>query len=126
MKALIVGAGIAGLASAQRLQSHGWEVLIVEHARGPRGQGYMLDFFGPGYDAAKAMGVLPRLKEVAYGRRASRVCGSKRPPPRALGLRSVRAHCQRSSAQPLAAGPRDSATRRSERPRRTAVRLQCF
>jgi deazaflavin-dependent oxidoreductase (nitroreductase family) len=66
VKALICGAGIAGLALAQRLQSHGWEVLIVEHARGPRGQGYMLDFFGPGYDAAKAMGVLPRLKQVAY------------------------------------------------------------
>jgi deazaflavin-dependent oxidoreductase (nitroreductase family) len=66
VKALIVGAGIAGLASAQRLQSHGWEVLIVEHARGPRGQGYMLDFFGLGYDAARAMGVLPCLQQVAY------------------------------------------------------------
>jgi deazaflavin-dependent oxidoreductase (nitroreductase family) len=66
VKALICGAGIAGLALAQRLLSHGWEVLIVEHARGPRDQGYMLDFFGPGYHAAKAMGVLPRLKRVAY------------------------------------------------------------
>jgi 2-polyprenyl-6-methoxyphenol hydroxylase-like FAD-dependent oxidoreductase len=66
VKALIVGAGIAGLALAQRLQRHGWEVVIVEHARGPRSQGYMLDFFGPGYDAARAMGVLPRLKQVAY------------------------------------------------------------
>src|ERR1051326_6299178 len=26
----------------------------------------MLDFFGPGYDAANAMGALPRLKQVAY------------------------------------------------------------
>jgi len=26
----------------------------------------MLDFFGPGYDAAGAMGVLPELKRVAY------------------------------------------------------------
>ena len=26
----------------------------------------MLDFIGPGYDAAEAMGVLPRLKRLAY------------------------------------------------------------
>jgi deazaflavin-dependent oxidoreductase (nitroreductase family) len=66
MKALICGAGIAGLALAQRLESYGWEVVIVEHAHGPRSQGYMLDFFGPGYDAARAMGVLPHLQRIAY------------------------------------------------------------
>src|SRR5579884_299916 len=66
MKVLICGAGIAGLALAQRMQRHGWEVSIVEHAPGPRSQGYMLDFFGPGYDAAEAMGVLPRLQRMAY------------------------------------------------------------
>ena len=38
----------------------------MEHAPGPRNQGYMLDFIGSGYDAAEAMGVLPRLKRVAY------------------------------------------------------------
>jgi 2-polyprenyl-6-methoxyphenol hydroxylase-like FAD-dependent oxidoreductase len=26
----------------------------------------MIDFFGPGYDAVEAMGVLPRLRELAY------------------------------------------------------------
>jgi 2-polyprenyl-6-methoxyphenol hydroxylase-like FAD-dependent oxidoreductase len=66
MKMLICGAGIAGLALAQRMQNHGWEVWIVEHAPGPRSQGYMLDFMGSGYDAAEAMGVLPRLERVAY------------------------------------------------------------
>jgi deazaflavin-dependent oxidoreductase (nitroreductase family) len=66
VKVLICGAGIAGLALAQRMQSHGWEVCIVEHATGPRDQGYMLDFIGPGYDTAEAMGVLPRLQQVAY------------------------------------------------------------
>lgn len=66
MKVLICGAGIAGLALAQRMQSHGWDVCIVEHAPRPRGQGYMLDFIGEGYDTAEAMGVLPRLKRVAY------------------------------------------------------------
>ena len=66
MKILICGAGIAGLALAQRMHSHGWDVCIVEHAPGPRDQGYMLDFIGPGYDAAEAMGVLPRLQRLAY------------------------------------------------------------
>ena len=67
MKAVIVGAGIAGLALAQRLGTlGGWEVEVLEKAPGPRPQGYMIDFFGPGYDAAEAMGVLPRLRELGY------------------------------------------------------------
>ncbi|MFI7242773.1 FAD-dependent monooxygenase [Streptomyces qinglanensis] len=66
MKAVICGAGIAGLALAHRLAAHGWQVEIVEHARGPREQGYMIDFFGVGYEAAEEMGLLPRLKELGY------------------------------------------------------------
>ncbi|MDQ2707401.1 MAG: FAD-dependent monooxygenase [Actinomycetota bacterium] len=66
MKVVICGAGIAGLALAQRLDAFGWEVLVLEKAPGPRPQGYMIDFFGPGYDAAEAMGVLPRLAELGY------------------------------------------------------------
>ncbi|WP_153393555.1 FAD-dependent monooxygenase [Ornithinicoccus halotolerans] len=66
MKALICGAGIAGLTLAQRLTSYGWEVTVVERAPGPRQQGYMLDFFGLGYDAAEAMGLLPRLHQLGY------------------------------------------------------------
>ena len=66
MKAVVCGAGIAGLASAQRLATLGWDVVVLEKAAAPRTQGYMLDFFGPGYDAAEAMGVLPRLAELSY------------------------------------------------------------
>ncbi|MFG3351718.1 FAD-dependent oxidoreductase [Streptomyces sp. NPDC048001] len=66
MKAVVCGAGIAGLALAHRLDALGWEVVVVERAPGPRTQGYMVDFFGPGYDAAEAMGLLPRLEELAY------------------------------------------------------------
>lgn len=65
MRALICGAGIAGLALAHRLHHHGWEVHLVEHAPGPRTQGYMIDFFGPGYDAVAAMGLLPDLNRFA-------------------------------------------------------------
>jgi 2-polyprenyl-6-methoxyphenol hydroxylase-like FAD-dependent oxidoreductase len=66
MKAVICGAGIAGLALAQRLCALHWDVVVLERAPGPRGQGYMIDFFGPGYAAAETMGVLPRLRELGY------------------------------------------------------------
>ncbi|MGH3834648.1 MAG: FAD-dependent monooxygenase [Pseudonocardiaceae bacterium] len=66
MKAVICGAGIAGLSLAQRLNTIGWDVVVIEKSPGPRNQGYMIDFWGPGYDAAQAMGVLPRLQELGY------------------------------------------------------------
>lgn len=66
MKAVICGAGIAGLALARQLSTRGWDVVVLEKAPGPRTQGYMIDFFGAGYDAAEAMGVLPRLRELGY------------------------------------------------------------
>ena len=66
MKVLISGAGIAGLALAHRLGTLGHEVVVLEQAAAPRTSGYMIDFFGPGYDAAERMGVLPRLLELGY------------------------------------------------------------
>lgn len=67
MRAVICGAGIAGLALAGRLHNVlGWEVLVLEKAPRPRTEGYMIDFFGPGYDATEAMGVLPWLQELSY------------------------------------------------------------
>nr|MDT0659328.1 FAD-dependent monooxygenase [Micromonospora sp. DSM 115978] len=66
MRAIICGAGIAGLTLAQRLDRHGWEVVVLEWAPGPRDTGYMIDFFGPGYDAAEELGLLPRLHELGY------------------------------------------------------------
>ncbi|MBB5802466.1 2-polyprenyl-6-methoxyphenol hydroxylase-like FAD-dependent oxidoreductase [Saccharothrix ecbatanensis] len=66
MKVVISGAGIAGLALAHRLGTLGHKVVVVERATGPRTTGYMIDFFGPGYDAAERMGVLPRLVESGY------------------------------------------------------------
>ena len=65
MRAIVSGAGIAGLASALALLRQGWEVLVVERAPGLRAGGYMIDFFGPGYDAAERLGVLDALKVAA-------------------------------------------------------------
>ena len=73
MKVVINGAGIAGLTLAQRLSVAGAEVVLLEKAPRPRTSGYLIDFFGPGYDAAEAMGLLPsilqrgyRIDEIAY------------------------------------------------------------
>ncbi|HEU0090180.1 MAG TPA: hypothetical protein VFQ77_21415 [Pseudonocardiaceae bacterium] len=61
-----MGAGIAGLAPARLLGEAGWHLVVVERSDELREQGYMLDLFGPGFDAAEAMGLLPRLRELAY------------------------------------------------------------
>ncbi|MDG4791123.1 FAD-dependent monooxygenase [Micromonospora sp. WMMD1102] len=66
MRAIIVGAGIAGQAAALRLRQAGWETLIVERAPGRRGGGYGVTFGGIGYDAAERMGILPALKDRAF------------------------------------------------------------
>ncbi len=66
MRVAVCGAGIAGLAVARRLATSGHEVVVLEKAQGPRTQGYMIDFFGPGYDAVERMGLLPRVLDVGY------------------------------------------------------------
>jgi 2-polyprenyl-6-methoxyphenol hydroxylase-like FAD-dependent oxidoreductase len=66
VKVAICGAGITGLALAGHLASGGRDVVVLERAKGPREQGYMIDFFGAGFDAAEAMGVLPRIRELGY------------------------------------------------------------
>ena len=66
MKAVVCGAGIAGLAAAHRLAHHGHSVTVLDKAPSPRPQGFMIDFFGPGHDAARAMGLLPALDRAGY------------------------------------------------------------
>lgn len=66
MKVAICGAGIAGLTLAERLSRLGADVVVLERAPGPREQGYLIDFFGAGYDAAEVIGVLPAIQDAAY------------------------------------------------------------
>lgn len=66
MKAIVCGAGIAGLSLAWWLEHQGWDVVVVERAPSLRSEGYMIDFFASGYDAADLMGILPQLTAVAY------------------------------------------------------------
>ena len=64
MKVLICGAGIAGLTLAWWLSRDGHHVLVVEKAPEPRAEGYMLDFFGSGWDVADRMGLLAKLEDI--------------------------------------------------------------
>jgi 2-polyprenyl-6-methoxyphenol hydroxylase-like FAD-dependent oxidoreductase len=65
LRVLIVGGGIAGLSTAWWLRAAGCEVEIVEQQAGPGHDSTVHDFFGPGYDVAEEMGVLPTLRERA-------------------------------------------------------------
>ncbi len=66
MRVLIIGAGIAGLTLAAELERRGQRPVVVERAAALRDAGYMIDFFGPGFEAAERMGLLPRLAEIHY------------------------------------------------------------
>ena len=62
-RVLIVGAGIAGLATALRLRRSEWGIVLVERAPSLRG-GYMIGFSGIGYRAADSLGLLPVLRKL--------------------------------------------------------------
>lgn len=66
MRVIICGAGIAGLALARGLCDHDVEVVVVERSARPRQQGYMVDFFGPGVDAAARLDVLDELRDRTH------------------------------------------------------------
>jgi 2-polyprenyl-6-methoxyphenol hydroxylase-like FAD-dependent oxidoreductase len=58
---LISGAGIAGLTLAWWLQRSGFAPVVVEKRPDLSDRGYMIDFYGSGYDVAERMGLLDAL-----------------------------------------------------------------
>ena len=66
MRIAINGAGIAGPTLAYWLRESGHEVLLVEEAPQLRSGGYVIDFWGVGYDIAEKMGLIPRVRELGY------------------------------------------------------------
>ena len=61
---LISGASIAGPALAHWLRQSGYAVTVVEKAPVLRDGGYPIDVRGTALDAARRMGVLPRLRDL--------------------------------------------------------------
>ena len=63
---LISGAGIAGPTLAYWLASYGFKPTLLERAPQLREGGYLIDFWGLGYDIAERMGLLCDLNHRAY------------------------------------------------------------
>ncbi|WP_433182718.1 FAD-dependent monooxygenase [Actinoallomurus sp. CA-150999] len=60
-RALVVGLGIAGIATALRLRQVGWEPVLVERAAARRSSGYFIMLFGAGVASARRLGVLDAI-----------------------------------------------------------------
>jgi 2-polyprenyl-6-methoxyphenol hydroxylase-like FAD-dependent oxidoreductase len=63
---LISGAGIAGPALAYWLRHRGFEPVLIEQAAHFRKGGYMIDFWGIGFDVAEPMNLIPQLRDIGY------------------------------------------------------------
>lgn len=66
MRVLIVGAGIAGSTLAYWLRRAGHQPTLLEVASRVRTGGYLIDFWGTGFDVAQRMGLVPRLRRKGY------------------------------------------------------------
>ncbi len=74
---LISGAGIAGPALAFWLKAAGFEPTLIERAAGLRTGGYVIDFWGLGYDIAERMGLAGEINRIGYHVREMRVVGDR-------------------------------------------------
>lgn len=66
MKILVVGAGIAGPTLVHWLRRAGHEPTLLERSPEPRRGGYLVDFWGAGFDVAERMGITPELRRRGY------------------------------------------------------------
>jgi len=73
MRVLVSGAGIAGPTLAFWLSHYGLEPTIVEKAPELRTGGYIIDFWGLGFDIADRMGLLPEIRRRGYEAREVRI-----------------------------------------------------
>jgi 2-polyprenyl-6-methoxyphenol hydroxylase-like FAD-dependent oxidoreductase len=63
---LISGLGIAGPTLAFWLKAGGFEPTLIEHSPRPRTGGYVIDFWGLGYDIAERMGLSKDIERGGY------------------------------------------------------------
>ncbi len=75
VKIVINGIGVAGPALAYWLTKAGHEVLLVEAAPRVREGGYIIDFWGIGYEIAERMGVVGEIRRLGYPVREVRFVG---------------------------------------------------
>jgi 2-polyprenyl-6-methoxyphenol hydroxylase-like FAD-dependent oxidoreductase len=58
-------------------QGRGFEPTLIEHARELRAGGYVVDFWGLGYDIAERMGLLPEIERAGYHIRVMRIVNGR-------------------------------------------------
>ncbi|MBS2079422.1 NAD(P)-binding protein, partial [Mycobacterium tuberculosis] len=66
MRIAISGAGVAGAALAHWLHRTGHTPTLIEQAPHLRTGGYMIDFWGVGYQVAKRMGIEGPIRAAGY------------------------------------------------------------
>ncbi|WP_153034129.1 FAD-dependent monooxygenase [Amycolatopsis sp. YIM 10] len=64
-RVLVVGMGVAGLATAGRLHAAGWTPVLIEKAPARRSGGYFVALFGAGQAAARRLGLMEHLHNRA-------------------------------------------------------------
>ena len=74
---LISGAGIGGPTLAYWLKATGFQPTIIEHAPTLRSGGYVIDFWGLGYDIAERMGLIKEINQAGYHIRDMRIVDAK-------------------------------------------------
>ena len=74
---LISGAGIAGPTLAFWLKAAGLQPTLVEHAPTLRSSGYVIDFWGLGYEIAERMGLASEINRIGYHMRELRIVDSR-------------------------------------------------
>ena len=70
---LISGIGIAGPTLAYWLKAAGFAPTLVESAPTLRSGGYVVDFWGLGYDITERMGLLEQINRAGYHIREMRI-----------------------------------------------------
>lgn len=74
---LVSGAGIAGPTLVFWLKAAGFEPTLVEHAPALRTGGYVIDFWGLGYDVAQHMGLVSEINRIGYHVREMRIVNAR-------------------------------------------------
>jgi 2-polyprenyl-6-methoxyphenol hydroxylase-like FAD-dependent oxidoreductase len=74
---LISGAGVAGPTLAFWLKAAGLEPTLVERAPTLRSSGYVIDFWGLGYEIAERMGLASEINRIGYHMRELRIVDSR-------------------------------------------------
>jgi 2-polyprenyl-6-methoxyphenol hydroxylase-like FAD-dependent oxidoreductase len=87
---LISGAGIAGPTLAFWLERGGFKPTLIEHAPALRTGGYVIDFWGLGYDIAERMGLVPCINCIGHHMRELRIVDDRGERITGFGTRVLR------------------------------------